>query len=300
MDSPSKLNRSGLWAAFFAFFSWGLFPIYWKWLKNINVLEVIGHRMFWSFVMLHFYLWYKNEFKEVKLLLKSKHSRTRLITTSILIFFNWSLFIWAVRAGFVIECSLGYFMTPLMNIFLGVIFLDEKLKNYQWFAVLILFLSIVYLAIFQASNIFIPLGLAISFGLYGLIRKKLKVDSIKALYIESGLMSFLYLFIFGYLFWHSEINFIVKASLVEDFLLVNAGLVTLIPLVLFGFAVNLLPLSILGIFQYIAPTLQLLSGIFIFNEAFSNIMQTTFVLIWLALFIFTFGGKITSRWKKLV
>lgn len=298
MNSPIKFEQRGMWAAFSAFFFWGLFPIYWKWLKNINVWEVVGHRMFWSFLFLHCYLWHRQGLFEVKRILKEGHLRNKLVITSFLIFFNWALFIWAVRAGFVIECSLGYFMTPLMNIFLGVLFLDEKLKNYQWVSVMILLLSIIYLAFYQATNIFIPIGLAVSFGLYGLIRKKLKLDSIKALYVESGFMSLLYVFIFFYLYLNQKLSFFSSATWIENILLINGGLVTLIPLVLFGMALNLLPLSIVGVFQYIAPTLQLISGVFIFHEPFSFYMKTTFLLIWLALFIFTFGGKITSRWKK--
>jgi chloramphenicol-sensitive protein RarD len=295
-NNQAELKKGHLFA-FCAFFFWGLFPLYWKQLHHVNVWEVIGHRIFWATFFL-FIIHFKNGLRKELNIFNLPHSqRSKLVLSGILIFINWALFIWAVNRGFIIECSLGYFITPLMNVFLGVGFLKEKLKNYQWLSVSILVLAISYLFYHKASNAFIPLGLSLSFASYGLIRKKLNMPSTLALFYESSIMCVFALMYFGYLIYQNEFYYI-NGNLLDKFLLTGAGPVTLIPLILFGLSINRLPLSIIGIFQYITPTLQLLTGVFIYHEDFSIHSKITFVLIWIALLIFTTGGKLSRYFSK--
>lgn len=285
--------RGVIWGLI-AFFSWGLVPIYWKFLHHVGFNEVLGHRIVWASVFLGIFLFYKNQLSELKTILKIKKNIFILLASTILIFFNWNLFIWAVDKNFIVECSLGYFITPLINIFLGVFLLKEKLKIYQWVSVFLAFLGISFMLAANIGRPEISIGLALSFGLYGLLKKQMKVGSLHGLFFETTVLLLPALIYFSYLIKIDQFGFI-NFGLKTMLLLIGGGLVTSIPLVAFGFAVQSLPLSTIGIMQYIAPSLQLASGVFLYNEPFTKTHLYSFSFIWLGLLVYSVGGLIIGK-----
>jgi len=218
-----------------------------------------------------------------------------LALSAVLIGFNWSLYIWAVNAGHVVETSLGYFINPLLNVVIGTLFLRERLTIAQWLSVAIASAGVLWLTFNYGSFPWIALALAGSFALYGLIRKLAEVESLPGLGVES-----LYLFLpaLAALLWFESSGqggFVGGWSWQLDALLVVGGALTALPLLGFAYAVRRVPLSVVGLMQYIAPTLQLLCGVFVFGEAFDRDRAIGFVLIWIALAIFAVDGLWRAR-----
>ncbi len=292
-------GQSGVFWGILAFVTWGFVPIYWKFFSGVSFVEILGHRIVWASVFLALVLFWRGEMGAFLKLLKSKNNLMTLILSTVLIFFNWSLFIWAVYQNYIVECSLGYFITPLINVLLGVFILKEKLTKDQWVSVFFAAIGIIILLLQGIGRPEISLGLGLSFGLYGLIKKRGNVEALPSLFFETVVLFIPALITFIYL--HQQNNFhFVGGNLQNTFLSIGAGLVTLIPLLAFGKAVRMVPLTTIGIMQYIAPTLQLLSGVFLFHEPFTKIHFFSFCFIWMGLIIYTVGSFSRYQQRKAI
>jgi chloramphenicol-sensitive protein RarD len=286
----SNVNtRVGFIFAFIAFFIWGFVPIFWKQLDHYNSLELMAHRILWGSLVLTIYLFFTGEFGELKKVWREKQNRKMLGLSTFLICGNWLLFVWAVNNGHILEVSLGYFINPLFNVFFGALLLGERLRPYQWCAITLAFIGVLILALSNMGSPWISLVLACTFGLYGLVRKKAQIKSTSGLFFE---MIFLIIPVLIYFSWtatNGELLFF-DSSPREKTLLFCSGLLTIFPLLAFGKAVINLKYGTIGLMQYIAPSLQFLIGVFIFNEVFSRAHQISFGLIWLALILYIFEG----------
>lgn len=303
--TTQSLDRRGLAAAAAAFVLWGLMPLYWHLLKAVPSLQIIAHRIVWSALMVVGWLLWRHGRGWLRETLRQPRAVWMLALSGMFIAFNWGLYIWAVNAGHVVETSLGYFINPLLNVVLGVFLLGERLNRLQWASVAIAAAGVLWLTFNYGSFPWIALALACSFGMYGLIRKIAAVPPVRGLGVES-----LYLFLpaLGFLLWsetHGEGGFAASAAgggwgLSAGILLVFAGALTAVPLIAFAEAVRRIPFSIVGLMQYIAPTLQLLCGVLVFGEPFGRDRMIGFALIWIALAIFAAEGILRSRRRAVV
>jgi chloramphenicol-sensitive protein RarD len=286
--------KKGILAGIGAYTLWGLFPIYWRLLEEVPAIEILANRMVWSFVFVAIVLTIQ---KDWDLLREVIHNRRIVLTytlAAILLSINWFTYIWAVNAGYVVEASLGYFINPLVNILLGVIFFGEKLRSGQVAAVVLAGLGVVYLTLNYGSLPWIALVLAFTFGMYGLIKKTARLESMHGFSLETLV---LFLPAVGYLFFR-QVNgegALVAQGAGVTLLLILAGPVTSIPLLLFGFSARRIPLSMLGFIQYIAPTLQFMLGVFVYDEPFPPARLVGFSIIWLALLVYTLEGVFINR-----
>jgi len=284
--------RQGLFAAAAAYFIWGLFPLYWKLLTQVPALEIMAHRIVWCAVFVALWLSLREGWGWVRGL--SPRLLMLLIGSATLISGNWWLYIWAVNTNHVVETSLGYFINPLISVLLGVVVLGERLNQRQWLAVAIATVGVLWLSMQVGRPPWIALALAMSFGGYGLIRKVAVVPSVQGLMVESGL---LFLPALAVLLWRGNQGLAAFGHLDStiDTLLIVAGLVTALPLVLFAYGARRIPLSMVGILQYLAPTLQLACGVWVFHEPFTAAQAWGFSFIWAALLIYAADGLWRSR-----
>ena len=279
-----RLDRGGVIAAVSAFTLWGLVPIYYKGLQDVGAWEVLAHRVIWSLPILLLVLIIrkgKTFWKELQLPLTSI---AWLVLSGATVSVNWLVFVWAVANDQVLDTSLGYFITPLINVLFGYLFLKERLSRPQLIAVVIAAAGTFYLAWYLGRPPWIAITLGASFALYGLLRKRLDVKPIPGLLWETGLM---FLPALAYLVWLSSSSGLqfLHISMPVDLLLVASGLPTVVPLIWFNMAAQKLPLSILGFFQYIGPSISFLIAVFLFGEVFTNGHAVAFTCIWLALLL---------------
>ncbi|MDM8159635.1 EamA family transporter RarD [Labilibaculum sp. K2S] len=268
-----------------AFLTWGILPIFWKLLSNVSAIEILAHRIFWSFVFLIILLLLTRK-KNVWNLLRQKKTRKSLIISSLLIGLNWGLFIYAVNAKQIVEASLGYYINPIVNVILGMIVLNEKLDKLKYIAVLIASTAVIYLTIDYGKFPWISIILACSFGLYGLTKKTAGIEAISALAVETLILA---PFALGYILYKMWIGngALFTGSISTSSYLMLTGIVTTLPLYWFAKGAQQIPLSALGFMQYIAPTLMLLIGVLIYNEPFRYEQLIAFGLIWIALALYT-------------
>ncbi len=286
--------RTGLYYGLGAYITWGLIPIYWPLLQPASSLEILSHRVVWSLLTLFIIISFLKQWTAVFDVVKIKKTAWILLLASIFISINWGVFIWAVSHDRVVDTALGYFMNPLVSVALGLIIFKEKLRKFQWVAVIIAFFAVLYLTFAAGSFPWISLSLAFSFGFYGLVKKVANVPSLTSLTVET---TFVAPFFIGFLIWlysRGELSF-VQDGISHALWLASSGLATIIPLLFFGAAVIRLPLSVTGLLQYIAPILQFLVGLFIFNEIVSPAKWIGFVGIWIALSFFSVDAWRYSR-----
>ena len=297
MSHASAESRAGLWVAAASFVLWGLMPLYWHLIKEVPSLQIVVHRIVWSALLVSAWLLWKQGRGWLRATLARPRAAWMLGLSGLLIAFNWGLYIWAVNAGHVVESSLGYFINPLVNVVLGVAFLHERLNRVQWISVAIATLGVAWLTWQLGQPPWIAIGLALSFGLYGLIRKLVAVDAVSGLGVESV---YLFLPALVVLLWgeaHGSGGFLPAEGWGwgVDALLVIAGALTALPLIGFAYAVRRVPLSVVGLMQYIAPTLQFLLGVLFFGEAFDENRAVGFAFIWIALAVFASDGLWRAR-----
>ncbi|WP_296252553.1 EamA family transporter RarD [uncultured Stenotrophomonas sp.] len=298
MNSNSE-TRNGLWATTLAFVIWGLFPLYWHLLKEVPSFLIIAHRIVWSAVLLVGGLGIMRGWGWLTEVWATPRRFWLLGLSSLLIALNWSLYIWAVNAGHVVETSLGYFINPLLSVLLGVVVLGERLGKLQWLAVALAALGVAWLTWQSGGPPWIAIGLSITFGLYGLLRKLVVVDAVSGLGVESLFMVAPALV---YVIWAEAGHgggFISGWGVGNDVLLVLAGAVSAIPLIAFAFGVRRVPLTVVGLLQYIAPTLQFLVGVLVFREAFNANQLVGFCLIWAGLVVFAVAGVRKARMARV-
>lgn len=289
--------NKGTWLAVGAYSIWGFFPVYWKLLKHVPALQLLGHRIGWSFILLFIFLLVSQRWDNFRRAIDSPRVLRTYLVAAILIGTNWLTYVWAVNAGFIVETSLGYFINPLVSVLLGVVILKEKIRLWQWVAIGIAALGVLYLTISYGNLPWIAVTLAFSFGFYGLVKKTAPLNSINGITLETGI---LFLPSLGWLLF-SNIRgdgAFLHTGWESDVLMVGAGLVTTIPLLMFASAAKLIPLSMVGILQYIAPTIQFLIGVLVYHEAFTSYRVIGFAIVWFALIIFGVEGWLIQRSNK--
>ncbi len=288
--------RKGIWYALGAYVTWGLFPIYWKLLKNVPPLQLLSHRILWSFLLLAGIML---ALRQVKVFRGAINGRVLLIyfAAAILIAINWLTYVWAVGAGYLVETSLGYFIYPLLSVFIGVVLLKERLRPFQWFSIGLAAAGVIYLTIAHGTLPWVALTLAISFAFYGLVKKTAPLNALQGLTLETGLL-FLPALGFLVLLQLQGKGTFLHSSAVTDLMLVGAGAVTVMPLLLFGSAAPRISLTMIGVLQYINPTLQFLLGVFIFREPFDHHRLIGFGIVWIALVFFGIEGFAYQRMTR--
>jgi chloramphenicol-sensitive protein RarD len=291
--------RKGFWNGIGAYASWGIFPLYWKLLSDVPVLQVISHRVLWSSVLLAGYVAVSGQAASLRESIRMRGVLGVYAVAAMLIGANWCLFVWAVGSGFVVETSLGYFINPLLSVLLGVFVLDEKLRPGQWTAVLLAASGVLYIAISHGDFPWISLTLATTFACYALVKKRAPLGSVHGLTIETGLLALPAL---AFLVWNeaSGSGAFLHRPAQTNALLLCAGAVTTAPLLMFATAAQGIPMLWIGILQYIAPTLQLAIGVFVFHEPFSHEKLIGFSLVWAALALFAVEGIAAHRAAAVV
>ncbi|WP_117236458.1 EamA family transporter RarD [Vibrio maerlii] len=290
-------TRHGVLLAIAAYTMWGIAPIYFKALGDVSPLEILSHRVIWSFFLLALLVHFSKSWRNVRETLKSKKKMAYLLSTSVLVGTNWLIFIWAVNSDHMLDASLGYYINPLINVVLGMCFLGERLRKLQWFAVTLAAIGVAIQIIGFGSVPVVALALAFSFGFYGLLRKKVALDAQTGLFIETLVMLPLAA-IFVLFIANSPTADLLSNPLNLNLLLIAAGVVTTLPLLCFTGAATRLKLSTLGFFQYIGPSLMFLLAVTLYNEAFSADKAITFAFIWGALVIFSFDGLKNNAKRK--
>lgn len=277
-----------------AYTIWGLLPIYWKTIKHVPPGEILANRMVWSLVFVLVLLAVKQRWDWVRPALHSRRILLTFTTTAVILSINWFTYIWAVNSGFIVETSLGYFINPLVNVLLGVLFLKESLRRGQLAAIGLAVVGVSYLTLSYGAFPWIALTLAFTFGFYGLLRKTAPLPSTEGLALETAV---LFVPALSYLIWlalQGRSAFDAGDPL-TDVLLVLTGIATGLPLLLFGVAARRITLTNLGLLQYLAPTLQFMIGVYIYHEPFTRNRLIGFGIIWLALFIYTAESLLRSR-----
>lgn len=292
-DSTQGANR-GLVYGILAFGLWGFGPIYFKAVAAVLPTEVLAHRVLWSVLFLVLVITVRGQWRACGALLRDGSRLVWLLLTALLIAVNWLTFIWAVTNNLIIQSSLGYFINPLFSVFLAMVFLGERLRPLQWLALFLAGVGVINEIVNVGYLPWVALVLAGTFGFYGLLRKRVAVDPIQGLAIETVLLLPFALIYLGWLLGAGELSFWSKGWTL-DLLLLSAGVVTALPLVLFAAAANLLNLSVVGLLQYIAPSITFLLAVFLYDEPFSLSQLGTFVFIWIALAIFTAEGWVKQR-----
>ena len=288
-------DRSGLIAGLAAFGTWGLIPIYWKLFTNLGAGEILAHRFVWTTLFLIALLSWQQRWPELREATRSRRALLYCFGSGLAISVNWLVFIWAVNVGRVIETSLGYFMTPLVNVLFGALFLRERLTRWQFVSVMLALVGVLNLTFGYGRFPWLAITLCFSFGLYGLLRKKSGVRPIPGLFLETTLLTPVAASYLIYLD-RAGSGALGSASWPMILLLISTGIVTGLPLVWFGHAARHLRLTTLGFLQYLAPSCSFFLGVFLYHEPFTRAHLVTFTFIWLALIIFT--AEALWRWRS--
>jgi len=276
--------NKGVLAGLGAYLLWGLFPIYWKWLQTVPALQILGHRMVWSLLFVAGLLALQRDREWLREVLQQRKTLLVYTLAAVLLSGNWFIYIWAVNAGYIVETSLGYFINPLVNVLLGVLVLRERLRRVQWVAVALAAAGVLWLTLQTGRLPWIALVLACSFGLYGLMRKTASLGAIEGFALETMLLAPIAVpWLAWWTFTHDGVLAQGDASQIAWILL--RGPLTAVPLLLFAAGARRMTLATLGLVQYLAPTIQLLLGVWVFHEPFDSQRLIGFAFIWSALAI---------------
>ncbi|MFC7298241.1 EamA family transporter RarD [Herminiimonas aquatilis] len=279
----------GILYALCAYVIWGMFPIYFKSLQEIPPLEVLMYRMVWALTFLAIVLSVRRQWAWLGPVLKRPKVLAGFTASALLLSSNWFLYIWAVNQDRVVDASLGYFMTPLVNVLLGSVILKERLRSLQWMAVGMAALGVLWLTWQSGHPPWVSLMLGITFGMYGLLRKTAALGTLEGLSLETMLL--FPLAVISLLFMTSQgAHGFADASTTTKWLMIASGPITAIPLLMFAAAARLVPLSTMGLMQYITPSLQLMAGIWLYHEPFGGARLIGFAAIWIALTLYTIDG----------
>lgn len=302
---PRRDHVAGMWAGVGAFVLWGLMPLYWRLLEAVPSWQIVLHRIVWGALLVSAFLLWQRGGGWLRAVLRQPRTAALLALSGILIAFNWGLYVWAVNAGHVVETSLGYYVNPLLNVVLGVVLLHERLNRVQWVSVALAACGVAWLTLRFGQLPWIALGLALSFGIYGLLRKQVAVDPVVGLGVESLYLLLPAMAVLGWAEFRGHSGFFAFGAAPgwgwgTDLLLVASGVLTALPLIGFAYAVRRVPLSVVGFLQYIAPTLQLLIGVVVFHEPFDGERALGFAFIWAALLLFAGDGVLRARRQPAV
>jgi len=290
MDNTTK----GTITTISAFFLWGIFPIYWKALHHVPSPQILAHRVIWSLVFMLFLLSVQRRWMEVKFSISLSRDISRFLFTSVLLAVNWLTYIWAVNTNQIVEASLGYFINPLVNVCLGMLFLKERLYRWQILSVVFAFIGVLFLTLQYGRVPWIAFTLAFSFGAYGLLRKTAKVGSMVGLLFETAILTPLAL-AYAITLGIQGSGAFFSIDLHTDVLLIGAGLVTAVPLLLFAHGARRIQYSTVGFLQYIAPTGQLLIGVFFYKELFTRTHAISFGFVWVAIIIYSISSFLSYK-----
>jgi chloramphenicol-sensitive protein RarD len=293
--TPASTTLTGVFYAVLAYGAWGLLPIYWKLFGVIPAVEVLSHRMIWSMVFLLSILTVQHRWPELQQVLRSRRQLLGLFITTSLLAFNWGIYIYGVNSDRVVETSLGYYICPLVTVLLGLVVLRERLNRLQWVAVSLAVVGVVIFIQDLGQVPWIALGLAFSFALYGLLRKMIAIAPLVGLAVETLMIAPLLLLLVGFWELRGVGHFTASPGITLAF--IGAGIVTSMPLLWFNNAAQRLPLVSLGFYQYLAPTLQLLIGVFLYHEPFTRTHGITFGCIWTALALYSTNRVMLNRAK---
>ena len=279
----------GIFLGLAAYVLWGILPVYWKALELVSPFEILSSRFMWSCVFVFLLIIFQKKWplftKEVKQVFSNVKTGAAMAAAGITISFNWGTFIWAVNNGHIVETSMGYYINPLVSILFAVVFLRERLDKMQLTAITCAFIGVASMVYSFGKIPWVSLTLAFTFALYGLLKKILPVSALTSIMLETLLITPLAL-VYEYSLWQQGVSFYASGNLQVIMMLTGAGVVTAIPLLLFTAGARLLPLKIIGFLQYISPTLTLLIGVFVYNEAFTASHLLAFGWIWAALLLF--------------
>lgn len=287
--SQVRETRVGLAYGIAAFVFWGLNPIYWKWLKAVPAYEILAHRAVWALVFVVLLIVYRHEWRQSVAAVKSRVAFLRGLGTAAFLACNWFIYVYAINTDRILETSLGYYINPLLNVVLGLVFLRERLTRLQLVAVLLAASGVAVMALDFGRLPWISLGLAVTFGFYGLMRKTSPLGAIVGFGLETSLMSVPALLIISFWEWNGVGHFTGHGWRTTG-LLMGTGVITAIPLMCFARGVRSIRLSTIGLIQYLTPTCTFFLGILVYGESFTRTHLITFGCIWLALVIYTADG----------
>ena len=286
------MNR-GIVYALSAYIFWGLHPIYWKQLQNIPSTEIVAHRIVWSLIFFVFIISMRKHWVIFKQKIVDTKTRWILVLPAFLIGSNWAMYIWAVNAGFIIETSLGYFISPLVSVFLGVFILKETLEKIQWTAIIIAVCGVLVMTFVYGHFPWISLFLAATWGTYGLLRKKSPLNAIEGLLLETSVLSVPAVLYLIYLVSTASFSFASEFKI--SLLLAGTGILSGLPLIIYISGARIINLSLIGILQYVYPTIIFIIGYFIYDEPMNEAKIIGFIFIWIAIFLYTIGRKLNFR-----
>lgn len=285
--------NKGILRGIAAYAMWGFFPIYWRLLRDVPAVQLLSHRIVWSFGLLVVFIILFRQTNEFWTSL-NWHTVRLYSLAALLIGVNWLVYVWAVNAGFIVETSLGYFINPLLSVSLGVLFLRERLRPAQWIPIGLATVGVMYLTLVYGRLPWIALSLAFTFGLYGLVKKLAPLGSHFGLTLETGILFLPALLYLGFVQVTGSASFL-NTGFRADLLMVGAGLVTTVPLLMFASAAREIPLSMIGVLQYLAPSIQFLIGVFLYQEDFNSSQLIGFGIVWVALVLFWVENFLATR-----
>lgn len=290
--------QKGILFTFGAYLMWGLFPLFFRLINNVSSTEILAGRIIWAFVFTTLFILLRRQgsalLHDIKALWQNQKAFWQLAIASIFISVNWFTYIWAVNNGHVVQTSLGYYINPLLSVIFGVIFFKERLSGVQKIATGIALGAVLMLAIYYGEVPWVALILALTFGIYGVLKKKIRLDATRGLAIETMFIFPIALGYYVYLYQKGEMVFL-HASWQTDILLMLSGILTAIPLIFFAQGAQRIPLSLMGFIQYISPTITLMLGIFVFKEPFSTMQFVVFSLVWFAIVLFVVSNLMQMR-----
>ncbi len=288
--------NKGIWYAVGAYVTWGLFPVYWETLNHVPAVQLLGHRILWSFLLLFGIILGTRQWKAFRKAALTRRMVGIYSIAAVLIAVNWLTYVWAVGAGYILETSLGYFINPLLSVLLGVLLLKERLRPLQWIPLAMAAGAVVYLTVAYGALPWIALTLAVSFGFYGLVKKTAPLSPVQGLTTETGLLFLPALVYLLFCQFTGQAAFL-HSNPTTNWMLFGAGLVTTAPLLLFAAASQRIPLTMMGVLQYVNPTLQFLLGTLVYHEPFTHDRVIGFSIVWLALILFAAEGFWSNRRK---
>ncbi|MBP6012510.1 MAG: EamA family transporter RarD [Alphaproteobacteria bacterium] len=294
-DAKPPRNRGVIYGAS-AYVTWGIIPIFWKYLAHVGAVEIVAHRIVWTliFALAAHSAW--GRMPKLWAALRNPKVVLTLVASALLIAVNWGIFIWAVTVDRIIDTSLGYYINPLVSFVLGVVWLGERLTKVQLIAIALAVLGVINQTVAIGYLPWVSLALAVSFGFYGLIRKTVAVESLEGLTIEAIILMPVSLAYIVYLVWTQQGAY-MHVSLATDLLLILAGPITAIPLLLFAAGARLVRLSTMGFLQYLAPSISLMIAVFLYHEPFTQAHAVTFALIWSALALVSWEALRRERYS---
>jgi chloramphenicol-sensitive protein RarD len=291
-------QSKGAWFVALAYTLWGFFPIYWKVLAGISPLQLICHRIVWSLLLLLVLIGRVSDWRALWDAVRAPRVIAVYTVAAVAIAVNWLIFVWAVSVNQIVQISLGYFINPLLSVVLGLIFFHERLRKLQWVSVGLAAIGVVYLTIALGALPWIALSLAVTFGTYGLMKKLAPLGPVHGLTLETGIL-FLPAAIYLIVEHLAGRGAFMHSGLLRDALMLGAGPTTTLPLLLFAAGVRRIPLTLVGMLQYINPTMQISIGVLLYHEPFTSVQLIGFGLVWIALLVFAVEGYATTRWPQL-